>query len=147
MADPASTPASTTPASTTPASTTPASTAAASAVIESELRFLDPAVFTSPTRLGELLHPDFRSFGSSGRAWNRETLITELRARGSAAAPPTVSRMKAVELSPGVVLVTFDANVNGRRAHRSSLWRLTGPDWLLYFHQGTEFTPDETPGD
>lgn len=140
MADPASTPAS------TPASV-PASTPAASAVIEAELRFLDPAVFTSPTRLGELLHPDFRSFGSSGRAWDRETLITELRARGASAGPPTVSRMKAVELSAGVVLVTFDANVNERRAHRSSLWRLTDLGWLLYFHQGTEFTQDGTPGD
>ncbi|MBP0462121.1 nuclear transport factor 2 family protein [Streptomyces montanisoli] len=123
----------------------PDPTPAVSAAIECELRFLDPAVHTSPALLGELLHPDFASFGSSGRAWNRETLVKELRARGPASAPATVSELTAVQLAPDVVHVTFDVDVNGRRAHRSSVWRLTGGDWLLYFHQGTAFTPEEVP--
>jgi hypothetical protein len=116
-----------------------------SAVIEAELRFLDPAVNSSPARLGALLHPDFQSFGSSGRFWNRDTLVTELRARGPARAPVTVSDLRAVQLAPDVVHVTFDADVNGRRAHRSSVWRKSGDEWLLYFHQGTAFSPEEVP--
>ncbi|MEW2548427.1 nuclear transport factor 2 family protein [Streptomyces sp. NPDC047002] len=118
---------------------------ATAAVIEAELRFLDPAVQGSPARLAALLHPEFLSFGSSGRCWNRETLVAELRARGPAGPPPTVSRLDAVELADGVVHVTFDVEAGGRRAHRSSVWRHTGGEWLLYFHQGTAFTPGEVP--
>ncbi|MGQ4517223.1 DUF4440 domain-containing protein [Streptomyces sp. DW26H14] len=118
---------------------------ATSAVIEAELRFLDPAVHSSPLLLGALLHPDFQSFGSSGRSWNRETLVGELRARGPATAPATVSGLRAVQIAPDVVHVTFDSDVNGRRAHRSSVWWRRGDEWLLYFHQGTAFTPGEVP--
>lgn len=49
--------------------------------------------------------------------------------------------MRGVELAPHVVLLTFDTEYMGRRAHRSSLWLLTGGRWLLYFHQGTVVTP------
>lgn len=45
--------------------------------------------------------------------------------------------MKGVQLAPDLVHLTFDTDDNGRRAHRSSLWRLTDEGWLLYFHQGT----------
>jgi hypothetical protein len=111
-----------------------------SGAIEAELRFLDPAVSSSPTLLGKLLHPDFTAFGSSGRIWNRDTLVAELRGRNPSRAL-IASDMKAVELAPGVVHVTFNANSNGRLTRRSSLWRLSGRDWLLYFHQGTVFSP------
>jgi hypothetical protein len=47
--------------------------------------------------------------------------------------------MKGVQLAPDLVHLTFDTDDNGRRAHRSSLWRLSGTEWLLYFHQGTPF--------
>ncbi|MCF3962988.1 nuclear transport factor 2 family protein [Streptomyces fuscigenes] len=118
---------------------------ATSAALEQELRFLDPAVHSSPPLLAALLHPDFRSFGSSGREWNRETLVNELRARGPATAPATVSSLRAVQLAPDVVHVTFDVDVNARRAHRSSVWVRAEGEWLLYFHQGTAFSPEEVP--
>ncbi|MCF3962964.1 nuclear transport factor 2 family protein [Streptomyces fuscigenes] len=118
---------------------------AATAAIEGELRFLDPAVYTSPPLLGRLLHPEFRSFGSSGRAWTRESYIDELREWGPAAGSPgTVTRMTARPLAPDLVLITFDIDVNARRAHRSSLWRRTEEaGWQLYFTQGTGFTPGD----
>ena len=34
----------------------------------------------------------------------------------------------------------------GSRSHRSSLWRLTGDGWRLYFHQGTPFSDDPVTG-
>ncbi|MFJ4918593.1 DUF4440 domain-containing protein [Streptomyces sp. NPDC088725] len=117
------------------------------AAIESELRFLDPTVHTSPELLSELLDPDFRSFGYQGRVWDRASLIDELRSRAATEnRPVTVTGLKAVGLAPGLVHVTFDAEYHGRYSHRSSLWRLTGDDWLLYFHQGTAFSP-EAPDD
>ncbi|MFB7273856.1 DUF4440 domain-containing protein [Streptomyces sp. NPDC056244] len=115
-------------------------TSAISAAIEAELRLLDPAVRSSATLFAELLHPDFREFGSSGREWDRASIVAELTAKGAAGPRPiTTSKMRGVQLGPDVVLLTFDTDSNGRRAHRSSLWRRTEKGWLLYFHQGTPF--------
>ncbi|MEV7865804.1 nuclear transport factor 2 family protein [Streptomyces sp. NPDC088124] len=115
-------------------------TSAIAAAIDAELRLLDPAVRASPALLAELLHPDFREFGSSGREWERDAIITALAALGGPAKRPiTTSKMRGVRLAPDVVHLTFDTESDGRRAHRSSLWRLTGDHWLLYFHQGTPY--------
>jgi hypothetical protein len=116
---------------------------AVTAAIEGELRFLDPAVFTSPTQLSRLLHPEFRSYGSSGTAYTRESYIAELREWGPAVSTPgTVTRMVGHELAADLVLLTFDINISERRAHRSSLWRRSEEGgWQLYFTQGTAFSP------
>ncbi|WP_405793495.1 DUF4440 domain-containing protein [Streptomyces sp. NBC_01506] len=112
------------------------------AAIEAELRLLDPVVRSSAELIGELLHPEFTEFGSSGRRWDRGSIIAALTAHDAPAARPvTTSEMRGVELAPHVVLLTFDTEYMGRRAHRSSLWLLTGGRWLLYFHQGTVVTP------
>lgn len=113
------------------------------AAIEAELCLLDPAVRSSAERIGELLHPEFTEFGSSGRRWDRHSIIAALTAHDAPAARPvTASGMRGVELAPHVVLLTFDTEHKGVRAHRSSLWMLTGGRWLLYFHQGTVFAPE-----
>ncbi|MEV6418557.1 nuclear transport factor 2 family protein [Streptomyces sp. NPDC051662] len=115
-------------------------TSAISAAIRAELRLLDRAVRSSPALLAELLHPEFREFGASGREWNRASVIALLTEGGSPAPPPiTTSKMRGVRLAPDVVQLTYDSDSNGRRAHRSSLWRLTDDGWLLFFHQGTLF--------
>ncbi|MFF3753323.1 DUF4440 domain-containing protein [Streptomyces sp. NPDC002018] len=113
---------------------------AISSAIQAELRLLDPVVRASADLLGGLLHPDFREFGVSGREWDRDALVAALTAQGAPGPRPiTTSKMRGVQLAPGVVLLTFDTDVNGRRAHRSSVWRLTESGWLLYFHQGTPY--------
>lgn len=112
------------------------------AAIEAELRLLDPAVRSSAELIGELLHPDFTEFGSSGRRWDRDSIIAALTAHDAPTARPvTTSEMRGVELAPHLVLLTFDTEHKEIWAHRSSLWTLTGERWLLYFHQGTVFTP------
>ncbi|MFF5011517.1 hypothetical protein ACFY3G_53280 [Streptomyces phaeochromogenes] len=45
--------------------------------------------------------------------------------------------MSGTLLAPGTVHLTYVADNQGRRARRSSLWRLTKTHWRLYFHQGT----------
>ncbi|WP_405883372.1 nuclear transport factor 2 family protein [Streptomyces sp. NBC_01136] len=114
---------------------------AVESAIEGELRLLDAEVRRSPERMGALLHPDFHEFGSSGRLWDRASVIAELTLPAQQGSRPiTASRMKGVQLAPDVVHLTFDtAGDNGRRAHRSSLWRRTEEGWRLYFHQGTPF--------
>ncbi|MFI7242595.1 nuclear transport factor 2 family protein [Streptomyces qinglanensis] len=108
------------------------------AAVESELRLLEPEVRASPALVAELLHPAFVEFGASGRRWDRVSIL-------GAVAPPAgssmhrivTSDMQATLLAPGAVHLTYVSDNRGRRARRSSLWRLTAVGWRLYFHQGT----------
>ncbi|MEU2823743.1 nuclear transport factor 2 family protein [Streptomyces bacillaris] len=116
---------------------------AVAAAIEGELRLLDPVVRASAELLAALLHPEFREIGTSGRLWNRETIIAALTADDAPRPGPlTASRMQGEELCSDVVHLTFDTESKGLRSHRSSLWRLTGSGWRLYFHQATPFADD-----
>ncbi|MFI6013603.1 DUF4440 domain-containing protein [Streptomyces sp. NPDC051243] len=116
---------------------------AVQAAVQGELRLLRPEVRSSPELLGELLHPDFREFGASGVCWTRESIIKALiEDEDPGPRPAVVSRMEGVRLAPGLVHLTFDTELDGRRAHRSSLWRLTEDGWRMYFHQGTLFSAE-----
>ncbi|TXS07248.1 nuclear transport factor 2 family protein [Streptomyces sp. col6] len=110
------------------------------AAIEGELRLLDPLVRSSAELLDQVLHPDYREVDTTGRHWDRATIIATLL---SDLAPRpgqlTASRMSGVHLADELVHLTFDTEARGRRAHRSSLWRLTAAGWLLYYHQATPF--------
>jgi hypothetical protein len=111
---------------------------AVEAAMAGELRLLDPEVRRSPELVGALLHPEFHEFGASGRHWDRASIIAALaEATAPGTRPVTTSHLTGVQLAPDLVHLTFDTESNGRRVHRSSLWRLTGHEWLLYFHQGT----------
>ncbi|MFF7311417.1 DUF4440 domain-containing protein [Streptomyces sp. NPDC008137] len=110
-------------------------------VIDRELALLTPEVRRSPERAGALLHPGFHEFGASGRHWDRAAIIASLAESTDIESPPiTTSRMRGVQLAPDLVHLTFDTEYDGRRAHRSSLWRRTENGWLLYFHQATPFS-------
>ncbi|MEW2068743.1 nuclear transport factor 2 family protein [Streptomyces sp. NPDC007346] len=116
---------------------------AVAAAIEGELRLLDPVVRASADLLASLLHPEFREIGTGGRLRDRESVIEALTADGAPSPGPlTASRMRGAELCPDLVHLTFDTESRGLRSHRSSLWRLTGEGWRLYFHQATPFTDD-----
>ncbi|MFC9028345.1 DUF4440 domain-containing protein [Streptomyces arboris] len=116
---------------------------AVAAAIEGELRLLDPVVRASADLLAALLHPEFREIGASGRLWDRESIIEALTADDAPRPGPlTASRMRGTQLGPDLVHLTFDTESKGLRSHRSSLWRLTGTGWLLYFHQATPFVDD-----
>ncbi|MFE1475370.1 DUF4440 domain-containing protein [Streptomyces cyaneofuscatus] len=116
---------------------------AVAAAIEGELRLLDPVVRASADLLAALLHPEFREIGTSGRLWDRESIIEALTADDAPRPGPlTASRMRGTQLGPDLVHLTFDTESKGLRSHRSSLWRLTEAGWRLYFHQATPFVDD-----
>ncbi|MEU2678441.1 nuclear transport factor 2 family protein [Streptomyces sp. NPDC007107] len=116
---------------------------AVDAAVEGELRLLDPVVRASADVLATLLHPDFREIGTSGRLWQRDTIIAMLTDPDAPRPEPLVAtRMRGDQLAPDLVHLTFDTESNSLRSHRSSLWRLTGSDWRLYFHQATPFIDD-----
>ncbi|MFF4273400.1 DUF4440 domain-containing protein [Streptomyces sp. NPDC001536] len=111
---------------------------AVQAAIDGELRLLDPEVRASPASVLELLDPEFTEIGASGRRWDVESILTVTSGGSvSADAPVEVSEMSGVVLAPGIVHLTYFADNQGRRAWRSSLWRLTETGWRMYFHQGT----------
>lgn len=118
------------------------------AAIESELRLLDPEVRASPARVLELLDPEFVEFGASGRRWDVESVL-EVTSGGSVSAdsPVKVSLMTGVLLAPGVVHLTYFADNQGRKAWRSSVWRLTESGWRMFFHQGTLAADAVSPTD
>ncbi|MEU0628238.1 nuclear transport factor 2 family protein [Streptomyces sp. NPDC005989] len=110
------------------------------AAVEGELRLLDPAVRASAELLSQVLHPDYREIDSSGRVWDRDTMIASLTA--SDAPRPgqmTASRMSGIQLAHDLVHLTYDTETKGHLAHRSSVWRLAEEGWALYFHQATPF--------
>ncbi|MEU6577185.1 DUF4440 domain-containing protein [Streptomyces sp. NPDC046805] len=106
--------------------------------IQGELRLLDPEVRACPDRVLTLLDPEFTEIGASGRRWNAESILT-VTSSGSISrqCPVKVSEMSGTVLAPGIVHLTYLADNQGRRAWRSSLWRLTDRGWRMYFHQGT----------
>ncbi|MEU2772218.1 DUF4440 domain-containing protein [Streptomyces sp. NPDC007162] len=108
------------------------------AAIEGELRLLDPAVRASPDLVLELLDPEFTEVGASGRRWDATSILT-VTSGGSVSpdAPVEVTDMSGTVLAPGVVLLRYFGDNQGRRVWRSSVWRLTATGWRLYYHQGT----------
>ncbi|GAA2904605.1 DUF4440 domain-containing protein [Nonomuraea rubra] len=110
---------------------------AVQAAIDGELRLLDPEVRASPALVRELLDPEFTEIGASGRWWDAETILTVMAGSVAPESPVAVSKMSGVVLAPGIVHLTYFAENQGRRAWRSSLWRLTETGWRVYFHQGT----------
>ncbi|MEV6753267.1 DUF4440 domain-containing protein [Streptomyces sp. NPDC051214] len=122
-------------------------TPAVEAAIEAELRLLAPEVRASPELLGQLLHPEFTEFGTSGTHWDRASIIKALtESTNRTGRPIMTSRMRGTQLADDLVHLTFDTDSNGRLAHRSSLWRRCEGEWLLWFHQGTPFTAEGPPG-
>ncbi|MFF4367115.1 DUF4440 domain-containing protein [Streptomyces sp. NPDC001594] len=111
---------------------------AVQAAVDAELRLLDPGVRMSPDRVLELLDPEFNEIGASGRRWDAETILA-VTSGGSVTpeSPVEVSAMSGTVLAPGVVHLTYLSDQQGRRAWRSSVWRLTETGWRMYFHQGT----------
>jgi hypothetical protein len=111
---------------------------AVQAAMAAEMRLLDPAVRASPGLVSALLDPAFIEIGASGRRWDA-TSILAVTSAGSVEpeSPVGVSEMNGVVLAPGIVHLTYFADNNGRRAWRSSLWRMTETGWRMYFHQGT----------
>lgn len=106
--------------------------------VAAELRLLDPQVRASAVLVSELLDPEFVEFGASGRRWDATTILAVTSAGSvGAQSPVEVREMTGTVLAPGVVHLTYFSDDGGRRAWRSSVWRLTETGWRLYFHQAT----------
>ncbi|MFE0653527.1 DUF4440 domain-containing protein [Streptomyces sp. NPDC059534] len=111
-------------------------------VIERELQLLGPAGRSSGALADQLLDPEFVEVGASGRRWDRRSMLSALPVMQGAAddGPQYVpTEMTGTVLAPGVVHLTFETMLDGRRARRSSIWRKLddASGWRMYYHQAT----------
>jgi hypothetical protein len=100
----------------------------------------------SSEKLARLLSDDFVEFGSSGRVYDKRTVLAALASDD--AAPFVVTDFRTTLLAPGVALATYRAtrtNATGSAASlRSSIWKRDAHGekaWRLVFHQGTRVDP------
>ncbi|MFD3336425.1 DUF4440 domain-containing protein [Streptomyces sp. NPDC058700] len=106
---------------------------------------MDPAVRASRTLAAPLLDPEFVEVGASGRRWTYEEMLAGLpEMAGGAEGGPRhePEAFTGVLLAPGVVHLTYETLLDGRRVRRSSLWRRdpgapAGSGLRMYYHQGT----------
>jgi len=121
--------------------------ATAAELRELEESLLDTAVRHDRKRLRSMLAENFIEFGSSGRAWTRNSII-ELLSRETAFFPPDIEDFRCDFLSDDVALVTYrtvrtDPNSGEVLASlRSSIWTSEAGSWRMRFHQGTRTTPE-----
>ncbi|NEC09895.1 DUF4440 domain-containing protein [Streptomyces sp. SID7909] len=106
-----------------------------------EMRLLDPAVRASPEAVTELLDPEFAEFGASGRRYDRASILAVTSAVEDYGPGPDVTDLSGTLLAPDLVHLTYVTEHNGSLFRRSSLWRRTGGQWRMYFHQGTPAGP------
>ncbi|NNN34401.1 nuclear transport factor 2 family protein [Streptomyces sp. S3(2020)] len=114
--------------------------------IAGELQLMDPRVRASRERAGQLLDPEFVEVGGSGRRWTYEAMFAELPEHpGSSADGPRYepSEISGVLLAPGLVHLTFETTLGGRRTRHSSIWRKgdQAAGWRMYYHQATRVPP------
>ena len=106
-----------------------------------ETRLLEPATRKDAPAVASLLTDDFVEFGSSGRTYDKRTVIAGLA--NELAIDRSISNFKMYPLADGVALVTYIALSRGgpseapRQSLRSSIWRREGAEWKMAFHQGT----------
>jgi hypothetical protein len=110
--------------------------------LESELKgleesLLDPDIRKS-TQLVELLADEFIEFGSSGRVYTKDDLVSVLQAESPVV--QTTSGFQLVTLAPDVALLTYKIRRHSDPVVdtlRSSLWRRSNGKWQMVFHQAT----------
>jgi hypothetical protein len=115
--------------------------------LELETSLHKKQVRNSADAASALLADDFFEFGSSGKVWDKTSIVASMRTE-TTVERITVEDFAARELAPGVVLVTYVAR-RGKKAAgdaptfstlRSSIWKRVDGKWQMIFHQGTKFS-------
>ena len=108
-----------------------------------EEAFLEAEVRADASQLEPLIADEFVEFGSSGRVWDKASVLKALPAESGLAF--SLSGFVANELGPDRVHTTFRMAVrdSGSERHslRSSIWILRSGRWQMLFHQGTPCDP------
>ncbi len=103
---------------------------------------MDPVFRKNRDQVSALLAEEFREFGSSGRIWNKATILEFLTSESPQPAP-RIADFTVQCLGPETALATYRAvpeqSPNAPQASlRSSLWIRSKHGWQMLFHQGTK---------
>jgi hypothetical protein len=115
-----------------------------------EERLVAPSVRRDPTQVAPLLADDFREFGSSGRVFDKATILEDLQNELTRPAS-LLSDFASREISPTTVLLTYKATRRSSsgetigQSWRSSLWVCLDGAWQIIFHQGTPIPQEALP--
>lgn len=109
-----------------------------------EVKLHHPEVRRSPDAVRALLADEFIEFGSSGRVYNKASIVEALAGESTteAALVPEVHYFAVQFIALDAVLVTYRSSrrsdaTAGRITLRSSIWELIDGRWQMLFHQGT----------
>jgi hypothetical protein len=95
--------------------------------------------------LENMTDAQFREIGASGRRYDRAYVLDILEKRLDNPAEDVweTSDFDCLELSRDTYLVTYTLLQQKQRVtRRSSIWRRTGVDWKILYHQGTVVEAD-----
>jgi len=110
-------------------------------LLELEQKLVEPQTRSSHDTLDKLLHDDFCEYGSSGKKYTKSDILERL--------PETAEHSNYViddyqikHLSDDCVLANFvtdrtDPDGTKVLSFRTSIWKLVGGNWQMFFHQGT----------
>ena len=107
-----------------------------------ERELLSSQVRASHARLDELLALAFVEFGSSGRIYDKQSMIHALT-QAASMEDYQVDDFAVVTESEDTALATYTCKIRSsgsdlvRSSNRSSLWKLLDGRWQMVFHQGT----------
>jgi hypothetical protein len=106
--------------------------------------FHQPAFGDSRADHERLMVDDYWEIGASGRRYSRAYVLDILDQRRGKPEPAvlTTSDFQCRQLAADVYLLTYTLGQDQRRTRRSTIWRRTGNDWQIVFHQGTVVADD-----
>ncbi|THJ65474.1 nuclear transport factor 2 family protein [Arthrobacter echini] len=107
-----------------------------------EEELLTSAVRHDPTRVEELLHPDFVEIGRSGNRWTRSEIVAAL-ADEAEHDVPVADEWTFYPLGQDLALVTYLIREAGRESRHSSIWAEGERGPVMRFHQGTTIATSE----
>lgn len=87
---------------------------------------------------------DFWEVGASGTVYDRERVWAVLEPRYAAGGddPWSVEEFEVRRLDGGTYLATYLLHQGARVTRRATIWRRTGSEWRIVYHQGTEVGAD-----
>jgi hypothetical protein len=110
-----------------------------------EYKLLHSDFDKNPEIIDELLSQSFEEIGVFGKISSRKEVIFWLLKKDKDM-KWTLNDFKTRELTPDLVLATYQANslgidgVSTKGSIRSSVWRLCSSHWKIIFHQATQIT-------
>ncbi len=112
-------------------------------LIDLEKKLLDPQTRKNKVLLNELVDEDFQEYGASGKTYKKSDILERLPVES----PQVIEAFDFVstQLSPTIQQIKFRttkkiSDTESKIILRSSLWKLSGDQWKIIFHQATPIT-------